>query len=390
MADHLARLMSILGDTGLQAISTATGKLTQARGVLANLRKTVLTPDLLPGTGEEAWRKMFEAARDFSAIACPRQHFPVISKGARCPLCQQLIEQDGATHFKHFAELVTSSAQDDVRDAEADYTVKLSAVSRTTVKRDDVTLALEEIDSDAPALAKRVEAFLGKAVHVKQAIENAAASGKPFPTQGVQGNVESELREAARGLRERAIALRAQRRVMDPREAAELKELETRAALQGQLDVVLGEIERQRRLAAYGLCIDDTSTTPLTRKSTDLTKRLVTDRLRDEFKGELTKLEFTHLAVEIKAAGDAKGALLRQLVFSNAPGVAVSKVLSEGEARTLSLAAFLAELTTTPAGSAIIFDDPVSSLDHIYGANGLLAAWYSRRRAVRSLCSRTT
>src|SRR6202008_1409324 len=54
------------------------------------------------------------------------------------------------------------------------------------------------------------------------------------------------------------------------------------------------------------------------------------------------------------------------LVFSNAPGVTVTDVLSEGEGRALSLAAFLTELSTAPSCSAIIFDDPVSSLDHIW------------------------
>ena len=54
------------------------------------------------------------------------------------------------------------------------------------------------------------------------------------------------------------------------------------------------------------------------------------------------------------------------MVFTNAPGVVVTDVLSEGESRTLSLAAFLTELTTAATKSAIIFDDPVSSLDHVW------------------------
>jgi hypothetical protein len=54
------------------------------------------------------------------------------------------------------------------------------------------------------------------------------------------------------------------------------------------------------------------------------------------------------------------------LAFSNAPNVVVTEVLSEGEARTLSLAAFLTELSTASSDSAIIFDDPVSSLDHTW------------------------
>ena len=117
---------------------------------------------------------------------------------------------------------------------------------------------------------------------------------------------------------------------------------------------------------AYAQAIDDTTTNQITKKSTELTKKVITDKLRRSFQDELVGLEFTHLAVEIQAAGGAKGALLHKLAFSNAPGVTVTDVLSEGESRALSLAAFLTELSTAPTKAGIIFDDPVSSLDHVW------------------------
>lgn len=153
---------------------------------------------------------------------------------------------------------------------------------------------------------------------------------------------------------------------MDPKDASDLLELEARVTLGDNLQLVLEEIERLKRVAAYTQCIEDTNTLPITRKSTELTKRLVTDQLQSAFQAEVEKIEFTHLAVALKPAGGAKGAMSHQLVFSNAPGTPVAKVLSEGESRALSLATFLAELSTSPIASAIIFDDPVSSLDHIW------------------------
>lgn len=48
------------------------------------------------------------------------------------------------------------------------------------------------------------------------------------------------------------------------------------------------------------------------------------------------------------------------------PEAKVSSVLSEGEHRCVALAAFLAELSTAHNRSGVIFDDPVSSLDHNY------------------------
>jgi hypothetical protein len=45
--------------------------------------------------------------------------------------------------------------------------------------------------------------------------------------------------------------------------------------------------------------------------------------------------------------------------------VDVTDVLSEGEQKAVSLAGFLAELGLSPPGSPVVFDDPVTSLDHL-------------------------
>ena len=42
------------------------------------------------------------------------------------------------------------------------------------------------------------------------------------------------------------------------------------------------------------------------------------------------------------------------------------EILSEGEYRCVALAGFMAELATNDSDSGIIFDDPVSSLDHLH------------------------
>jgi wobble nucleotide-excising tRNase len=61
---------------------------------------------------------------------------------------------------------------------------------------------------------------------------------------------------------------------------------------------------------------------------------------------------------------DERGRAFFQVRLINKPNEPVGKVLSEGEHRCVALAAFLAELSTIDAQSAIVFDDPVSSLDH--------------------------
>lgn len=363
---HLSRLRDALGDTALASLQTAADSLRAARETLAILRKTTLTPDLLPGTGEDSWRTLWEAAGGFSAVAYPDSTFPVLTKGTRCPLCQQTIGPDAAKRFEHFREYASSTAQAEVRRAEAAYADALAAVGGLPVHREEIDLAVNELDDDNAELARGVRDFLQDTARVQQEVNKAAGQRTQLPAHGVNQSPDADLRSAMKAMRDRVSQLQAQTQALEPKVAAELKELESRASLSEHLEAVENEIERKKRLAAYRQCLDDTSTQPITRKSTELTKRLVTDQLRKAFQGELSKLEFKDLAVEIQAAGGAKGALYHRLVFTNAPGVAVTNVLSEGESRTLSLAAFLTELSTASTRSAIIFDDPVSSLDHVW------------------------
>jgi hypothetical protein len=114
------------------------------------------------------------------------------------------------------------------------------------------------------------------------------------------------------------------------------------------------------------LCLDDTKTTAVTRKSSEVTKLAVTEQLAQSFKQELANLKFEHVEVEMVAAGGSRGALYHKLQLRRAPGVSVPKVVSEGEARCLSIASFFAELSTAADRSTILFDDPVSSLDHMW------------------------
>jgi transposase-like protein len=63
-----------------------------------------------------------------------------------------------------------------------------------------------------------------------------------------------------------------------------------------------------------------------------------------------------------RLVGGAEGVLYHKLVLARASGVELPRVVSEGEQRCLAIAAFFAELSTADDPSAIVFDDPVSSL----------------------------
>ena len=153
--------------------------------------------------------------------------------------------------------------------------------------------------------------------------------------------------------------------------------------------LVLDEIERKIKYAAYGLCIDDTKTRAITQKSTSITRKTVTQKLKKSFQDELSSLSFRHVEVEIKEVGGTEGVLYHKLVLTRAPGVELPKVVSEGEQRCLSIAAFFAELSTADDPSGIVFDDPVSVPLTTSGDRVSPADWSRRRRNGRLLSSHT-
>jgi hypothetical protein len=114
------------------------------------------------------------------------------------------------------------------------------------------------------------------------------------------------------------------------------------------------------------VCIDETKTNKVTAKSKALAKTYATDQLRDAFASEIKRMQqgVRRLNVELAAAEGEFGSSYYKIQLIGAHEAAVEAVVSEGEHQCIALAGFLSELATQQSRSAIVFDDPVNSLDH--------------------------
>ncbi len=112
------------------------------------------------------------------------------------------------------------------------------------------------------------------------------------------------------------------------------------------------------------------ATTGITKKILELSEESITEVVRDTFTRETDRLRLERVTIARTRAD--KGALLHQPKLVGArQQVTVPRVLSEGERTALGLAAFFTEAHLDRSNSALILDDPVSSLDHI--RRGLVA-----------------
>jgi energy-coupling factor transporter ATP-binding protein EcfA2 len=363
---HLKEVEATLSDSTLKSVFGARAEARRKGEEAKRLREATFPQGLLQGTGTDAWTALWESARRFSGEqAYPDKPFPVLEDGAQCVLCQQDLDHAAAHRLKQFEEFVASTVESELRQIREAFTRQRKAFADLKTTTEAVEETLKEIRIEHEAVADAISAALGSNEKRRAAILSALTEDKDLAVDcPTLASVTAEVEGLSAQIDERIKTLRTSANDQTRKSmTAEAQELRARKLLATHQQTVLDDIERRKKYAAYGLCLDDTKTQAITAKSTAVTKMVVSQKLKTSFQDELVNLSFRHVEVELKELGGADGVFYHKLVLTRAPGVELPKVVSEGEQRCLSIAAFFAELSTADDPSGIVFDDPVSSLD---------------------------
>lgn len=371
--DHLITQLQTLANAASQESAARFQALWQdyqAKKEAARLAaRDLFTEEPLPAVGSDTWRRLWEAARAYSVEAAyPEKPFPVTDDDARCVLCQQSLSPDARDRLRRFEAFVQDRTQQDEASARRAVEEHEAALEQATIPVAEIrgAVALIRDELGRPALAKLVRDF---AVSAKWRLRYLLRHKAP-PDTAALAFPEAELRAASGELERRANALLADDQ-SEARQALkhELRELTDRQWLSGIKEDVLAEIERKKELVNLRLVLRDTVHTQITNKSSALSETLVTNRLRGRFAQEVDRMHIAGLAIELRRTRTQHGVPQFRVSLIHKPDAKAGQILSEGEHRCVALAAFLAELSTTDSQSGIVFDDPISSLDHLHREN---------------------
>lgn len=367
LARHLKEVEAAISEQNVAAVFDARADGRRKNEEARRLRDATFPAGMLAGTGSEQWTALWEAARTFSQEqAYPGQAFPVVDNSAHCVLCQQDLNHAVGHRLRQFAAFVASTTERELRQIRETFARLRKSFSDFKISTEAIDETLKEIRIEHEAVADVIDAALAMNENRRKAIILALTDDNDIaPDCPSLVSVATQADALAEQIEARVTTLRTSATdETRKRMTAEAQELRGRKLLAQHEAVVLNEIERKKKIAAYGLCINDTTTNAITQKSTAVTKTAVSQKLKQSFKDELKYLAFRHVEVELKEAGGADGILYHKLILTRAPGVELPRVVSEGEQRCLSIAAFFAELSTADDPSGIVFDDPVSSLDY--------------------------
>lgn len=364
---HLKDMEAALSSDAVAAVFNARTEGRRKGEEAKRLREATFPVGMLAGTGSEPWKALWESARQFSQeLAYPGKAFPVVDGGAHCVLCQQDIEHAAVHRLNQFEAFVASTTERELQRFRANFAQLRKAFVELKTTTEGVEETLKEIRIEHEAIADTIAAALAANEGRRTTVVAALADDKDLAADcPVLVSIVRETEALAEEIEARIKTLRTSATdETRKRMTAEVQELRARKLLAPHQQTVLDDIERRKKYAACGLCIEETKTQTITQKSSAVTKTVVSQRLKQSFSDELVNLSFSHIEVELKELGGADGVFYHKLVFTRAPGVDLPKVVSEGEQRCLSIAAFFAELSTADELSGIVFDDPVSSLDY--------------------------
>lgn len=318
----------------------------------------------LQGIGSESWKAMWEAARVYFLSFYPEQKFPVLNNSV-CVFCHQELSTDAQNRLQGFEHFVQGSLESTARECESLYSLALENLSSIPTDEEiETQCEAALLNDDWKLFAKN---FWESVKEIRSILLSKSPLNQPKDLVSFTEN-EIILQEYCSKLDGNAHQFEQDAKLFDRDQIEKEKlNLEAKKWIYQQLEQVKKEISRLNKFKQYEQWINSLNSRPISNKAGAIAEEIITTEYINRFNKELTYLGATHLKVELIKTKSQKGKSFHGLKLkSDIHQYSVDSILSEGERRIISLAAFLADVMGKPYIVPFIFDDPISSLDQIW------------------------
>ena len=317
------------------------------------------------GVGTETWNALWEAARVYSQIAYPGRDYPVTEDGARCVLCHQELAQEAQNRLQEFETFVQGVVETEAKTAEEAYSAALAQLPKKW-NNEEIRTRCEAAGLTEGGWTDKLGSFWDKVDRTCEDLLNGEKDGKAVAIERPD-ELLSAMAKRSELLERDALQHDEDAKNFDREQAGQDKlNLEALRWTAQQATAIRREIVRLKKIEDYDEWERLANSRRISLKAGYVAEKVITQAYVDRFNEELGDLGASRIKVELIKTQTKKGQALHGLrlkgvqpTTENAPAA----VLSEGERRVVSLAAFLADVAEKPHAAPFIFDDPISSLD---------------------------
>lgn len=320
----------------------------------------------MEGIGTESWILLWQAAKAYSVLPYPNSNFPVVSDGARCVLCHQILDTEARQRFGDFERFVEGTLAAEADKAEKAYKDALAGLPAEKDEESIRTICEASGLSDNDLVGAMI-LFWADAARVRRALLDDEFEEAASPLQ--------ELPEIGRIIQQHCDLLEEQAIQCDqdaagdqrPLLQAEKSELEARLWISQQAAAIEVELARLKAWKQLDDWKSLANSRKVSIKAGEISEKVITEEYVRRFNNELQELGASRLRVGLVKTRAERGRTLHRLQLIGAKqGSGIDAILSEGERRVVSMAAFLADVADKPEPAPFVFDDPISSLDQTW------------------------
>lgn len=343
----------------------------EAKKALNTSSQMTLESEPLPGAGETAWQSLYNAAKQYATtLAYPRRPFPYTEDGSRCVLCMQPLTDEGKDRFVRFKKFMEQEAKKKHEAASKALEQAVEKLNQLVTPRPELYEGIVgDIRNLDEHLADTVNDYFPPMVLRAQAIKKILTGDQEVSATPSKPTPQEALSKLAEKLEKDALELD---KAAKPEGVEKLKsekaERMARKRFATEKDKIFRLFEQFRLVHKYDQCLASINTGTVTRKGKSVISSALTPPFKKAVSSELKALGAADLPLNVKPSA-SKGETLHQLELEGAQHLSktnLTDILSEGEQQVVAMAGFLAELALAGHTCPIVFDDPVTSLDHLY------------------------
>ncbi len=319
----------------------------------------------VPSQESDEWQSFVEAAEKYG-VAVDQNTF---NKDEKCVYCHQPLGEDALKLTKAYSEYLNDQSQADFRKAENGINILLGSLEKIVFDfnaSDNLQKILSEQEIEQnKSLSEVVSRVLAEAKKQKEALVESLNKRSQVSNQYNLElyDIDTQLSKMTTDRQERVDGLeqsesQKQERINKLNE--EIEKLQDKQNVSKLKEKIEKYFEGKKKAKGYENVNGTILTTGITVLGSKAHDELLTDSIRKSFEEELKALG-KDVEVTLEKTGAGKGTVRTCLKIL---GNDVEDILSTGEQKAVCLALFLGEIESQGGSNPVVFDDPVTSVDH--------------------------
>ena len=336
-------------------------QLAHARADYAALREALFAQADLPATPDDTWSAFVESGEQY------RRHLEFVGAAAddRCLYCRQPLGDKALGLISKYSEYLGDKLSLAIKNLERTLARRASDISNLDYREVSGYVAEFQDRDDAPSLVAEV----GKLQASLDSTKRVVAARTKIDAEALRrgADLQEALAATLAEIESRLATLKQQNQGMDAaleEKRKKLSELTGAIELGRQWSVICSQVRAAKEAERLAKLKSELSLllASVTRQAKTASDQLVNQSFGTLFAEECAALRAPELRVRFQGR-EGRAQRKKALDGHHAPSKP-SKVLSEGEQKVIAMADFLAEARLSASTAPVVFDDPVSSLDH--------------------------